>query len=59
MNCYDLALEFLRTVTAIDELVDKKAKASEKEDKTHILSYLIREDYMNLNFEIIIIENYD
>lgn len=33
MNCYDLALEFLRTVTAIDELVDKKAKASEKEDK--------------------------
>ncbi|MBU5487380.1 hypothetical protein KQI77_04285 [Clostridium sp. MSJ-8] len=33
MNCYDLALEFLRTVTSIDELVDKKAKASAKEDK--------------------------
>lgn len=33
MNCYDLALEFLRTVTAIDELLDKKAKASKREEE--------------------------
>lgn len=33
MNCYDLALEFLRIVTSIDELVEKKAKASKKEDE--------------------------
>lgn len=33
MNCYDLALEFLRIVTQIDELLDKKAKASGKEDE--------------------------
>lgn len=33
MNCYDLSLEFLRTVKGIDDLLDKKAKASEKEDQ--------------------------
>ncbi len=33
MNCYDLALEFLRTVTAIDECLDKKAKAKGKEEE--------------------------
>ena len=33
MNCYDLTLEFLRIVTEIDELVEKKAKASKKEDE--------------------------
>ena len=33
MNGYDLALEFLRTVKGIDDLLDKKAKASAKEDQ--------------------------
>ena len=33
MNCYDLSLEFLRTVKGIDDLLDKKAKASAKEDQ--------------------------
>ncbi|NLK96412.1 MAG: hypothetical protein GX275_14700 [Clostridiales bacterium] len=33
MNCYDLALEFLRTVTAIDECLDKKAKAKGKDEE--------------------------
>ena len=33
MNCYDLTLEFLRIVTEIDQLVEKKAKASKKEDE--------------------------
>lgn len=33
MNCYDLTLEFLRVVTEIDQLLDKKAKASRKEDE--------------------------
>ena len=33
MNCYDLSLEFLRTVKGIDDLLDKKAKASEKQDQ--------------------------
>lgn len=33
MNCYDLTLEFLRVVSSIDELVEKKAKASKKEDE--------------------------
>lgn len=33
MNCYDLALEFLRIVKGIDDLLDKKAKASGKEEE--------------------------
>ena len=31
MNCYDLALEFLRVVANIDELLDKKSKARPKD----------------------------
>lgn len=31
MNYYDLALEFLRTVNEIDELLDKKTHAKAKE----------------------------
>jgi hypothetical protein len=33
MNCYDLALEFLRIVKGIDDLLDKKAKATGKEEQ--------------------------
>ena len=33
MNCYDLALEFLRIVKGIDDLLDKKAKATGKEEE--------------------------
>ena len=33
MNCYDLALEFLRVVKGIDDLLDKKAKASGKQEE--------------------------
>lgn len=33
MNGYDLALEFLRVVKSIDDLLDRKAKASAKEDQ--------------------------
>lgn len=33
MNCYDLTLEFLRIVSEIDGLMEKKAKASSKEDE--------------------------
>ena len=33
MNGYDLALEFLRTVKGIDDLLDKKAKASGREEE--------------------------
>lgn len=32
MNCYDLAREFLRVVAEIDVLLDKKSKASVKEE---------------------------
>lgn len=32
MNCYDLAREFLRVVAEIDVLLDKKSKASAKEE---------------------------
>ena len=39
MNCYDLTLEFLRIVTEIDELVEKKAKASKKEDEIFHLPF--------------------
>lgn len=31
MNCYDLALEFLRIVKGIDDLLDKKAHARKKD----------------------------
>lgn len=31
MNCYDLALEFLRTVKGIDDLLDKKGRARKKD----------------------------
>lgn len=31
MNCYDLALEFLRTVKEIDDLLDKKGRARKKD----------------------------
>jgi hypothetical protein len=33
MNGYDLALEFLRTVKGIDDLLDKKAKARGKDEE--------------------------
>lgn len=32
MNCYDLALEFLRTVKEIDDLLDKKAHSRKDSD---------------------------
>lgn len=31
MNCYDLALEFLRTVKEIDDLLDKKSHSRAKD----------------------------
>jgi len=33
MNGYDLALEFLRTVKGIDDLLDKKVKAKGKDEE--------------------------
>lgn len=57
MNCYDLTLEFIRTIDEIQRVVDKKSKASKADqawldkeiDKLEIKMFEIKKTLKNTN----------